>query len=134
MDVARKVTDDFWIAGQLTPQDVRDAAGAGFRAIVNNRPDGEAPGQPTGSEIEAAAREAGLDYRAIPVHGRLGQEEIEAMRATLDAADGPVLGYCAVGFRSLVAWAYAEAAAGRRSRDELIMLGRGAGFDLSNAL
>ena len=37
--------------------------------IVNNRPDGEEPGQPAGDEIKAAAEAAGLDYRHIPVAG-----------------------------------------------------------------
>ena len=35
--------------------------------LVNNRPDGEEPGQPLGTEIEAAARAAGIDYRYIPI-------------------------------------------------------------------
>ncbi|EEK09667.1 hypothetical protein STRSA0001_1019 [Streptococcus salivarius SK126] len=31
-------------------------AAQGFKTIINNRPDGEAPDQPTSAEIEAAAK------------------------------------------------------------------------------
>ena len=34
------------VAPQLTAGDVAEAARAGFRAIIDNRPDGEEPGQP----------------------------------------------------------------------------------------
>ena len=39
------IVPDFAVAGQLTREDFAAAAEAGFKAIINNRPDGEAPGQ-----------------------------------------------------------------------------------------
>ena len=49
-----------------------EAARAGFRSVVNNRPDFEdGPDQPTNASIEAAARAAGLEYRFLPVEQRL---------------------------------------------------------------
>ena len=51
---------DVSAAPQLAPADLRDVAAAGFRSVVNNRPDHEAPGQPAHTEIEAEARAAGL--------------------------------------------------------------------------
>ena len=41
----------------------------------------KAAGQPTGAEIEAAAREAGLDYRFIPVSGGLAPDQAEPVKA-----------------------------------------------------
>ncbi|MEH6666416.1 MAG: sulfur transferase domain-containing protein, partial [Psychrobacter sp.] len=49
--------------GQITPDQVPMIAENGFKTIINNRPDGEEPNQPTSAEIEAAAKEAGLAYK-----------------------------------------------------------------------
>ena len=82
--------------------------------IVNNRPDGEAPGQPDGETIEAAARAAGIDYVAIPVDSSgFDDARIAAMQAALDNAEGKVLAYCRTGTRSTLLWALAEARGGR---------------------
>lgn len=42
--------------GQITPDQVPMIAENGFKTIINNRPDGEEPNQPTSAEIEAAAK------------------------------------------------------------------------------
>ena len=59
-----------------------EAARAGFRSVVNNRPDFEdGPTQPTTPSIEAAARAAGLDYAFLPVaRAYQSPEEIAALR------------------------------------------------------
>ena len=54
---------------QIVAEDLQAVAAQGVRLLVNNRPDGEEPGQPSSAEIEAAARAAGLDYHHIPVAG-----------------------------------------------------------------
>ena len=46
------------ITGQITPDQVPMIAENG--TIINNRPDGEEPGQPTSADIEAAAQQSGL--------------------------------------------------------------------------
>ena len=68
----RQVTEDFAVAPQLQTSEMAEAASRGFRLVINNRPDGEAPGQPSSAEMEAAARGAGLDYVHIPFVGRPG--------------------------------------------------------------
>ena len=55
------------ITGQITPDQVPMLAENGFKTIINNRPDGEEPGQPTSAEIEAAATEAGLLIKKSPL-------------------------------------------------------------------
>lgn len=129
----RQVTDRFATAPQIAPDDLPEAAARGFRLLVNNRPDGEAPGQPTGAQMEAAARAAGLDYLHVPVVGAPTPGQVEAMRRAVEAADGPVLAFCRSGTRSIVTWARGEAMAGR-DRAELVALGRNAGYDLSQAI
>jgi uncharacterized protein (TIGR01244 family) len=109
----RKLDDSISVAGQIAPADIADAAAQGFAMIINNRPDGEQPGQPGGDEMAAAARAAGLDYRAIPItHAGFSDDQIAAMRDALDAARGPVLAFCRSGTRSTFAWALAQLAAG----------------------
>jgi uncharacterized protein (TIGR01244 family) len=130
----RKVTDDFSVAPQIAIGDLARAAEAGFALVINNRPDGEAPDQPTGAEIESAARAAGLDYAFIPVRGAPTPEQVAAERAVLATARGPVLAFCRSGTRSITTWSLGEAGAGARSRDELVKLGAAAGYDLANAL
>ena len=56
----RPIDDTISVAPQISVEDVPGIAAAGFVAIINNRPDGEDMGQPTGAEIRAAAEAAGL--------------------------------------------------------------------------
>jgi uncharacterized protein (TIGR01244 family) len=127
----RQVTDQFSTSPQISEADVATAAAQGFVLIINNRPDGEDPAQPTGAVIEAAARSAGLDYVAIPVRGGPTSEQVAAVREAIDQADGPVLAYCRSGTRSIVTWAIGQAQAGTLEPDTLIALGAQAGYDLS---
>lgn len=127
----RRVTDEFSTAPQISVADVAEAARLGFRTIINNRPEGEAPDQPSGAEIEAAARAAGLGYVALPVRGGPTPQQVEQTLELLDQVETPVLAFCRSGTRSIVTWSLAQALSGRRSRDELLGLARDAGYDLS---
>jgi uncharacterized protein (TIGR01244 family) len=130
----RKVTDAFSVAGQIELADVARAKAEGFVLLINNRPDGEAPGQPTSDEFEAAAKAAGLGYAHIPVRGGPTQEQAETEHQLLAGTEGPALAWCRSGNRSIVTWTIGEALAGTRSRHELIQLAAGAGYDLSGLL
>lgn len=130
----RKVTDDFFVAPQITADDLAHASAQGFRLVINNRPDGEQPGQPTSAQMEAAARAAGLDYAHIPVAGGPGPQQVEAVRLAIDEAEGPVLAFCRSGTRSIVTWSIGQTLSGARPRGELVSLGAAAGYDLSGVL
>jgi len=111
----RRVSDDFWVAPQMTTGDIADAAAMGVKLIINNRPDGEAPDQPASPEVEAAARAAGLGYAHIPI-GAAGitPDKIAAFEKIMaDHEHGPALAFCASGMRSLLVRAYALAHAGK---------------------
>jgi uncharacterized protein (TIGR01244 family) len=133
MSEFRKVTDRLSVSGQISPDEARAAVAEGFVLVINNRPDGEVPGQPAGAEVEAAVRAAGADYLHLPVVGRPTPEQARAQAAAAGAASGPVLAFCRSGNRSITAWAMGEAAAGR-DRAELIRLAAAAGYDLSSVL
>jgi uncharacterized protein (TIGR01244 family) len=130
----RRVTDDITVSPQITVADVDEAARQGFRTIINNRPDGEDPAQPSGHEIEAAATAAGLAYFHIPVRGGPTPEQVETTQRVVEDAAKPILAFCRSGTRSIVTWSLSQAAAGARPRDELVKLGRDAGYDLSGVL
>lgn len=125
-----KIDNSISVAGQLTEAEVANAAAAGFVKLVNNRPDGEAPDQPTGDAIARAAAAAGLSYAAIPVSGGFSMAQVEAMAQALADAGGPVLAFCRSGTRSTNLWALA--AAYRGGDPEAIVAAAGAaGYDIS---
>jgi uncharacterized protein (TIGR01244 family) len=129
----RSVTPDFSVAGQIDATDVVRAAELGFKTIVNNRPDHEVPGQPTGAEIKAAALAAGLRYHSLPFTGQAPPGVVGETALILEQAPRPVLAYCRAGTRSIKAWALAEALAGTKRPDEIIALAVKAGYDLEGA-
>ncbi|SNS57844.1 TIGR01244 family protein [Sphingomonas laterariae] len=127
----RKIDDSISVAGQISPADVAQAAAQGFAMIINNRPDDEEPGQPSGAEMQAAAEAAGLAYRAIPIsHAGFSQPQVDAMRGALADAAGPVLAFCRSGTRSTFVWALARGAEGDDA-DLLAAKAAGAGYDIS---
>lgn len=132
----RPVTDYFAVSGQLSPIDVAAARAEGFTLIIDNRPDGEAPGQATAGEIAAAAEQEGLAFRHIPVVGLPlpGSEESAAVSEAIAESGGKTLAYCRTGTRSIALWALGELAAGQKSRDELLRIAADAGYDLAGVL
>jgi uncharacterized protein (TIGR01244 family) len=98
----QRLTADIAVAGQLDAAAMAEAAAAGFRSVVNNRPDFEGgPTQPTSASIEAAARAAGLEYAWLPVAPSLQTpEQIARFAALLDSMPKPMLAFCRTGTRS----------------------------------
>ena len=122
-----------FVAGQLRPEDVTSLQQAGVTLVINNRPDFEEPGQPLAAEVEAAARDAGLDYLFLPVAGGLAPDQVEAMAQALGQAEGRVLAFCRSGTRSIYLWALAEARNGAEG-ERLAAQAAAAGYDLSPLL
>lgn len=97
------------VSPQLLAGDLDEVVRQGFLMVVNNRPDGEEPGQPRSAELEAAARRLGLAYRHIPVvPGGLTAREAADFADACRAAGGPVLAFCRTGARSAKLWSAAD--------------------------
>ena len=126
----RELDDKTLVSGQIAPGDVAGLKDRGVTMIVNNRPDGEDRGQPTGAEIEQAARAAGIAYRHVPIIRGIGPADVEAMQQAMDEADGKLLAYCRAGTRSALAWAVARRKQGA-SIEEIEEAASGAGVDLA---
>ncbi len=125
-----RLTDDVAVAPQLRLEDLDAIAAAGFKAVINNRPDGESPDQPPQEIIAARAAELGLAYRFVPVvSGHFEAGDVQAFREALEEMEGPVVAFCRSGTRSSVLWALSQA--GTRPTDEILGAAAQAGYDLS---
>jgi uncharacterized protein (TIGR01244 family) len=125
----RQLDDKTMVSGQISPDQVAALAQAGVTMLVNNRPDGEEPGQPLASDIENAAATAGVDYRFIPIIRGIGPSDVEAMQEVLRQAEGgKLLAFCRSGTRSALAIALARRSDGA-GPDEIIDYLTAAGFD-----
>ncbi|MEO0543311.1 MAG: TIGR01244 family sulfur transferase [Pseudomonadota bacterium] len=105
----RRISEDFAVSGQIWPEQIGDIAAAGFKAVICNRPDGEAPDQPTSATIEAAAKDAGLSFYNIPVSPTgMTYDNVDQTKAALSEIDGPVFAYCRSGARSTNLWQFVQ--------------------------
>jgi uncharacterized protein (TIGR01244 family) len=129
----KRINDHVSVSPQIGPDDLAAIKALGFTAIVNNRPDGEAPDQPSNATMQAAAKAAGLDYHYIPL-GRDGvsPDLIEGTRVALEGSTGPILCYCRSGTRSTTLWALSQA--GTLPADEIVTAAAHAGYDMSHLL
>ena len=106
--MARQLDEKVLVSGQIRPDEVGALGALGVTLIVNNRPDGEEPGQPLGAEIEEAASAAGMDYRSVPIIRGIGPADADAINDAVGSTRGKVLLFCRSGTRSALAWALAQ--------------------------
>ena len=122
------LADQLSVAAQIDVADIATLAAQGFRSVINNRPDGEAAGQPASAWLEAAARKAGLVYRHIPVvSGQLSDAQVQDFAAALDALPRPTLAFCRTGTRSTMLWALQA----HGPADAILQIAHAAGYDLA---
>lgn len=129
-----RINDQFSISPQLAAGDIESVATAGFKTIINLRPDGEKSGYPGDAEVAGLASGQGLGYRhvPIPVKGAMPDvtpQRIDAFGQALDDLPGPVLAYCGTGRRAVLLWALCSA--GKRGVEEILSCCAAAGHDLS---
>jgi uncharacterized protein (TIGR01244 family) len=125
----RQLDDKVMVSGQIAPHEVAGLAAQGVTVIINNRPDGEEPGQPLAADIEAAAAEANIPYHFVPIIRGIGPADVEEMQKGLrEAEGGKLLAFCRSGTRSALALALAKRDEGA-SADEVIQQLTQAGID-----
>jgi uncharacterized protein (TIGR01244 family) len=119
------------VAGRLDRADIEALARAGVRTIVNNRPDGEDPGQLPAAEAKQLAAAHGVAYHHIPITAAtLTRADVDAFAATLRDAAEPVVAHCRSGTRSALLWALARM---RGGADPLALIAEAArhGIDIA---
>lgn len=104
-----ELAPEVYVSGQLYEHDVRLAATQGVRTIMNNRPDGEAPGQPLSADLEKVATELGMTYVNHPfVMSSVTREDVEEYGRVCAGLERPLLIFCRSGARSTRMWELAE--------------------------
>jgi uncharacterized protein (TIGR01244 family) len=93
---------DVAATAQLTPADMPRVARAGYRSVINNRPDGEGgSAQPPDATLREAARAAGLEYAYLPVSpAAIGPADARRFAELVERLPRPILAFCRSGARS----------------------------------
>lgn len=125
-----QLSDSIAVSEQITPTDVAEIAAAGYRVLINNRPDGEEPGQPANAAIEQAAIAAGLEYHFLPVTAmNFPGPDFDRMVELLNDSDGKVLAFCRTGTRCTNLWIASRSEGEREeARDRARALGYNLGM------
>lgn len=127
----KRLTSALSVSPQLGPADIAQAARDGFRAIIDNRPDGEEAGQISAAEMERMAAAHGMAFAHVPaVPGQIGDKDVACMAAALATLESPVLAYCRTGTRSTTLWALSQA--GKTKADDILSTAQEAGYDLTS--
>lgn len=97
-----KLDEKIAVSGQISVDDVAAIAAAGYKSIICNRPDGEdEKNQPASTELENAAKAAGLQFAYLPVKiGQISDEKCTAFHQLMETLPGPVLAFCNSGNRA----------------------------------
>lgn len=129
MDI-RKLTDRLSVSPQILVEDVAKIKAAGFKTIVNNRPDGEEVSQPLNADIKTAVEDAGLAFHFIPVTSApFDPKFLVEIQRILDNGPGPILFYCRTGTRCTNLWAISQK--GKVPGSQLIETALDAGYNIS---
>jgi sulfide:quinone oxidoreductase len=124
------ITPDFAVAAALSEKDFAKLAAMGFKSVLSNLPDGELQAHPTSGQASFLARQAGLDYRHVPLAKLdiFSERTVESVGRALSELPGPVLAHCASGLRSAIAWA--AVAVRSEPADAVLARLRSAGLEL----
>ncbi len=97
------------VSPQIQLSDINDLKEKGFRTIINNRPDAEAPDQPMSDTLEREVIRLGLRYSYIPIiPGEMTGHDVAEFAQAVSDAGGPVLAFCRTGNRSTQFWNHAR--------------------------
>ena len=114
---------------QPSVDDIGELANRGYRSIIGNRPEGEAPDQPTWTDLKAAAAARGMDAVHIPVvASQISEADVRAFAEAMERLPKPIAAFCRTGTRSALLWALANDAS--LTVDERIAIAAREGYDL----
>lgn len=127
-----KVTDQFSVSSQVELADISMLADKGYRLLICNRPDNEAPNQPRFADLEKEAAKAGLEFIYLPViPGKIQDEHVDEFQSIIEKVAKPVHAFCRTGTRSITLWAHYQRRQGISSESILGIL-NDCGYDLKN--
>ncbi|WP_277560174.1 bifunctional protein tyrosine phosphatase family protein/NAD(P)/FAD-dependent oxidoreductase [Acinetobacter beijerinckii] len=125
----KQVNQEFYVADQISQQDVAELASKGIKTIICNRPDGEGADQPNIIEIQEVASTHGIQVEYLPVvSGRVTDEQAEEFKSLYQAAQKPILAFCRSGTRSMTLWGLSQVSG--LSIDQMLLVSKMMGYDL----
>jgi uncharacterized protein (TIGR01244 family) len=121
---------DVYVSSQISLRNVGCMARRGMRTIIDMRPDGEAPDEPSHLEMEQLAKAQGLDFSYIPVpHESIPPATVNALGDVLSSSRKPAVLYCRTGRRAVRTFALFEASRpGGAGADAILAIVKDAGF------
>lgn len=129
----KQVNTEFWVADQITAQDIELIAARCIKTVFCNRPDGEGPDQPNVIEIEQALKPYGIEIQYLPVvSGKVTDEQAEEFKQLYLQAQKPLLAYCRSGTRSITLWALSQVA--DQTLDQMLLTAKTLGYDLQGVV
>ena len=127
-----QLSDSLSVSDQIALRDVATIAAAGFKVLINNRPDNEVQNQPTSGEIAMAAEEAGMSNYHLPVTARdFPDFDFQQMANLINDSQSPAFAFCRSGTRCTNLWVATRAPG---QRETAVTVARQLGYDLSMAL
>lgn len=105
----KQLGEQVWASPQIQAEDFAELASKGFRTVINNRPDNEAPDQPLSDTLRAAAAKAGIAYDYLPVvANQITPQQVDAFAKQLQALPKPILAFCRSGNRCSIMWSLVQ--------------------------
>jgi sulfide:quinone oxidoreductase len=126
----KKIDEHYYVSEQITIDDLQKLKSDGIKSIIFNRPDGEAPDQPTHTELSDKASELGMNFLYLPIDkGIIRDEQVAEFTKAFAELPKPILGTCRSGMRSTSLWALAHSTS--YELQDLIEKAKSAGYDIS---
>lgn len=95
-----KMPNNTVFSAQIQPEHITQIKQAGYKTIINNRPDHEEPDQPLNADIEKMANEAGIAYFFQPVvASNISEQDCRDFAEIFNNAEKPVFMFCRTGNR-----------------------------------
>jgi uncharacterized protein (TIGR01244 family) len=133
MTYARSISAKVAVGGQPSAEDLERLRSQGFVAVVNLRGDGEADQPLPPAEEGDAAAAVGLAYDHIPVSlAALDADQVDKLRAVVDAAQGPVYVHCGAGQRACALSLLAAMDLGNGLAEDLVAKAAARGFPITD--
>ncbi|WP_417551999.1 TIGR01244 family sulfur transferase [Marinomonas fungiae] len=129
----KQISDTFYVAEQLTLNQIPELAQAGVKHVICNRPDHEGEGQTDSALLKEAAEKAGMTFHFLPTApGQFEAALVQQFGSLVAELDGKTLAFCRTGTRSLSLWTLANPE--HRTPEELLNLSENAGYNMSGLI
>lgn len=125
----KQLSDRLAVAAQISTTDLQALADAGFRVLIDNRPDSEVGSAEESGAMRAAAQAAGLEFHYIPFEPGVITPEMVQLFTEATSSAAPTVAYCRSGNRSSILWALSQA--GKLGENEILARAAEAGYDLT---